>query len=231
MQQMRLRRRVKNVADGVVDAYADPNFVPDGFVRASHIIFLAADDAARKADALKARIEAGELSFEAAALQFSACPTRDLDGALGTFESLSRLRDGTLRGVDSLPYDGKDTSEFDALVQSCALGAVHRCASQWGEHLVRVDARGSEACGAARRRRRRARERGFGGGAARRRGDSRSPNDARRALRSSAAVAGRRSREQRRPAIARASARRRRRARRGARRLASARQRALGPPR
>mgnify|MGYP003314512515 CR=1 FL=1 len=47
---------------------------------------------------LKARIEAGELSFEAAALQFSACPTRDLNGALGTFESLSRLRDGTLRG-------------------------------------------------------------------------------------------------------------------------------------
>ena len=155
---------VKNVADGVVDAYADPNFVPDGFVRASHIIFLAADDAARKADALKSRIEAGELSFEAAALQFSACPTRDLDGALGTFESLSRLRDGTLRG-DSLPYDGKDTSEFDALVQSCALGAVHRCASQWGEHLVRVEARGSEvaapAGGGA------APSKGFGGGAAR----------------------------------------------------------------
>ena len=155
---------VKNVADGVVDAYADPNFVPDGFVRASHIIFLAADDAARKADALKARIEEGELSFEAAALQFSACPTRDLDGALGTFESLSRLRDGTLRG-DSLPYDGKDTSEFDALVQSCALGAVHRCASQWGEHLVRVEARGSEvaapAGGGA------APSKGFGGGAAR----------------------------------------------------------------
>ena len=159
---------VKNVADGVVDAYADPNFVPDGFVRASHIIFLAADDAARKADALKARIEAGELSFEAAALQFSACPTRDLNGALGTFESLSRLRDGTLRGIDSLPYDGKDTSEFDALVQNCALGAVHRCASQWGEHLVRVEARGSEVAapaaaggGAA------APSKGFGGGAAR----------------------------------------------------------------
>ena len=159
---------VKNVADGVVDAYADPNFVPDGFVRASHIIFLAADDAARKADALKARIEEGELSFEAAALQFSACPTRDLDGALGTFESLSRLRDGTLRGIDSLPYDGKDTSEFDALVKSCALGAVHRCASQWGEHLVRVEARGSElAAPAAAGGGAAAPSKGFGGGAAR----------------------------------------------------------------
>ena len=158
------------MADGVVDAYADPNFVPDGFVRASHIIFLAADDAARKADALKSRIEAGELGFEAAALRFSRRARRatlDLE-RLGTHESLSRLRDGTLRGIDSLPYDGKDTSEFDALVQSCALGAVHRCASQWGEHLVRVEARGSEVAppaaaggGAA------APSKGFGGGAAR----------------------------------------------------------------
>ena len=65
-----------------------------------------------------------------------------------------------------MPYDGKDTSEFDALVKSCAFGAVHRCASQWGEHLVRVEARGSEVAtpaggGAA------APSKGFGGGAAR----------------------------------------------------------------
>ena len=117
---------VKNVADGVVKSAADLNFVPDDKEAREPIIFLAADDAARKADALKARIEAGEHSFEAAALQFSACPTRDLNGALGTFESLSRLRDGTLRGIDSLPYDGKDTSEFDALVQSCARVAAAR---------------------------------------------------------------------------------------------------------
>ena len=46
---------VKNVADGVVDAYADPNFVPDGFVRASHIIFLAADDAGAYTAAFSSR--------------------------------------------------------------------------------------------------------------------------------------------------------------------------------
>ena len=78
-----------------------------------------------------------------------------------------QVRDGTLRGIDSLPYYGKDTSEFDALVQSCALGAVHRCASQWGEHLVRVEARGSELAAPAAVGGGAAPSKGFGGGAAR----------------------------------------------------------------
>ena len=86
-----------------------------------HIIFLAADDAARKADALKARIELA--SPARPRRRSSACPTGDLS-ALGTFESLSRLRDGTLRGIDSLPYDGKDTSEFDARPELRALAST-----------------------------------------------------------------------------------------------------------
>ena len=136
---------VKQVVDGVKEQYDDDEYCPEGFVRASHILFLAADgDAQKKAAALKARIDAGEFSFGDAARAFSYCPTRDLNGQLGIFQSLSKLTEGTLRG-DSMPYDGKDTATFDALLFSAELNVVHAVDTQWGTHLVLIEERGSEA--------------------------------------------------------------------------------------
>ena len=135
---------VKSTIDGITKDYRDDEYVPDGYAKAAHILFLAEaeNEAERKAKALRRRIEAGELSFGDAALLFSACPTRDLNGSLGIFPSLSRLRDGTLRG-DALPYDGKDTASFDEAVFSlAALNVIHQVNSQWGTHLVLVTARG-----------------------------------------------------------------------------------------
>lgn len=134
---------VKSTIDGVQAAYEDDTFVPVGFARVRHILFLAGDDAQAKADALAGRITAGEISFANAALRFSACPTRDLNGSLGTFASLSRLAEGTLRG-DSTPYDGQDTATFDEMVFSpeTPVGRVRTVVTQWGVHLVLVEARG-----------------------------------------------------------------------------------------
>eukprot|EP00966_Prymnesium_polylepis_P317891 7343348-Prymnesium_polylepis.1 len=139
---------IANTVEGVQAAYEDDNYVPEGYVRAQHILFLRDGDGedARKAAALKEQIEAGGVSFDEAALRYSACPTRDLNGQLGIFRSLSRLGEGTLQG-DSMPYDGQDTASFDALVQapSTRLNVVHTVGSQWGTHLVLVSARGAEA--------------------------------------------------------------------------------------
>ena len=141
---------VQAAVEGVKSAYEDEDYVPEEFAKAKHILFLAedaADVAEKKAAVLKGRIESGEFTFGEAALAFSCCPTRDLNGALGTFQSLSRLCEGTLEGTDSMPYDGKDTSPFDELVFSpeTALNTVHMVNTQWGTHLVMVEERGGPA--------------------------------------------------------------------------------------
>ena len=59
---------------------------PAGSVQARHILFLAEPSADKKADQLIARITAGEISFSEAARAFSCCPSRDLNGDLGTFQ-------------------------------------------------------------------------------------------------------------------------------------------------
>ena len=124
---------VRSVSTAITEVIEDEDLVPDGFVRARHILFLEDAEADGKAAALKARIEAGEISFDEAALRFSSCPTRDLRGDLGTFASLGRLAEGTLRG-GSLPYDGQDVAPFDALLHAPAteLNAVHTVRTQWG---------------------------------------------------------------------------------------------------
>jgi len=143
--QLNVFDNVKQVVDGVTEAFADDEYCPEGFVRASHILFLEADgDATAKASALKARIVSGEFSFGEAATAFSSCPTRDLQGKLGVFQSLSRLTEGTLRG-DSMPYDGQNTSSFDAVLFSEALGVIHLVSTQWGTHLLLIDERGAGA--------------------------------------------------------------------------------------
>ena len=139
---MGLFEDIQSTVNGVKAAYEDESLVPEGFVRAHHILFLG-EDAGAKADTVKKRIVRGDFTFFQAATSFSACPTRDLEGNLGTFTSLSRLTEGTLRG-DSLPYDGKDTAAFDELVLSpeTALNVIHKVPSQWGMHLVLITARG-----------------------------------------------------------------------------------------
>ena len=58
--------------------------VPPGYVQARHILFLAEPTAEKKASQLQSRILAGEISFSEAARAFSCCPSRDLNGDLGT---------------------------------------------------------------------------------------------------------------------------------------------------
>ena len=142
--QLNVFDNLKQVVDGVKGAYDDEEYCPEGFVRASHILFLDSDGRAReKAGALKARIDNGDFSFGDAALEFSSCPTRDLNGKLGVFQSLSRLAQGTLRG-GPMPYDDQDTAAFDALLFSEALGVVHQVDTQWGTHLLLIEERGAD---------------------------------------------------------------------------------------
>lgn len=142
-----VQRAVDGVAEtaaGIKEAYQDETFVPEGFVRASHILLHAAEgQSQQKAAALLKRIEEQEVTFADAALAFSSCPTRDLNGQLGIFQSLSRLTEGTLR-ADSMPYDGADTSDFDAVLFSALLGAVTVVDTVWGTHLILVEERGGE---------------------------------------------------------------------------------------
>ena len=67
---------VQQTVEGVKAAYEDDNYVPEGFARASHILFLADEPemaaAEEKAVALKARIEDGDISFGEAAFSFSS---------------------------------------------------------------------------------------------------------------------------------------------------------------
>ena len=75
--------------------------LPGGYAEASHILIRSADEEQddQDAQALKERIERGELSFGEAATKFSSCPSRGKLGDLGTFNSLSRIL--------FLPYEGQ----------------------------------------------------------------------------------------------------------------------------
>ena len=120
---------------------------PAGSVRAAHILFLAEEYADAKAEALLKRLQAGEIQFGDAARSFSCCPSRDLNGDLGTFSSLGRV--GELPTVGELPYEGKDTAEFDQVVlsPSTPLNVPLKLDSAWGVHLVLVEARGAPVSG------------------------------------------------------------------------------------
>tara|TARA_B110001452_G_scaffold262826_1_gene263366 strand:- start:374 stop:919 length:546 start_codon:yes stop_codon:yes gene_type:complete len=124
------------------DIITNPGAVPPGHATVSHIIFLTADDAEAKATALRDRIDAGEVSFGEAALRFSACPTRDLKGYIGTFTSLSAV--GSIALMGTLPYEGQDCTSFDELVfdESTPLNVPQIVQTQWGTHIVLVEARG-----------------------------------------------------------------------------------------
>ena len=85
--------------------------VPPGFAAARHILLDGAVAGGPEiADALKARLDAGELTFEAAAEQYSVCPSKGKGGDLGVFSSL--------HSVSFLPYEKgapADVAAFDAV--------------------------------------------------------------------------------------------------------------------
>ena len=123
--------------------------VPDGYARASHILFLGTDaQNEARADAVLERLQAGALSFAQAARQYSSCPTRDQEpaGDLGTFATLSAMSKvdemRSFDGVMELPYEGQNTRAFDDAVFSAPLGQPTKVATQWGYHVVLVTERG-----------------------------------------------------------------------------------------
>ena len=123
--------------------------VPDGYARASHILFLGTDEATEaRADSALEGIRNGRYTFTQAARQFSSCPTRDQEpaGDLGTFASLSAMAKvdemRSFDGVMELPYEGQNTRSFDDAVFSAPLGEPVKVRSQWGYHLVLVSERG-----------------------------------------------------------------------------------------
>ena len=103
------------------------------YVSASHILVATLEEASE----LKARLDAGEVSFEQAARQLSLCKSKANGGALGVFKSLARIL--------FLPYESKWTAvqAFDAYVFSpdSPLGEVSIVQTDFGTHLVRLDAR------------------------------------------------------------------------------------------
>ena len=116
--------------------FSDPGAstdVPGGYASASHIL-LTGPEASEQANELKARISAGEISFSSAAAEFSACPSKGKGGSLGIFSSLGL--------VAFLPYQGKETGDFDAAVFSAPLNEIQTVQTSFGTHLLRVEGRG-----------------------------------------------------------------------------------------
>lgn len=124
--------------------------IPDGYARASHILFLGADEATeKKADFVLDRIRSGMTTFPKAAREYSSCPTRDQEpaGDLGTFASLSAMSNvdemRTFEGRMELPYEGQNTRAFDDAIFAAPIGEVQKVTSFWGVHLILVTERGA----------------------------------------------------------------------------------------
>jgi len=103
------------------------------YVSASHILL----PTVNAAEELKERIEAGDMSFEEAASQYSACRTKSKGGSLGSFKSLARIL--------FLPYESQFSAvePFDEIVfdRSVAVGTISLVGTPFGTHLVKVTER------------------------------------------------------------------------------------------
>lgn len=87
-------------------------------VHAKHILV----DSPEKAQEIRSRILAGEISFEDAAKENSSCPSKEDGGDLGYFEH------------------GQMVKEFDEAAFAAAIGEVTEpVKTQFGFHLIRVD--------------------------------------------------------------------------------------------
>jgi len=112
-----------DVKDEELKEYYDANkaqFVKGESVAASHILV----DSEEKAEELKAKIEAGEVSFEDAARENSTCPSGQNGGALGEFTK------------------GQMVPEFDEAVFSMEIGEVRGpVKTQFGYHVIKLTAK------------------------------------------------------------------------------------------
>ncbi len=100
-------------------------FVSDESVNASHILV----DSEELACELIAKINAGEISFEDAALKHSSCPSKANGGNLGDFGR------------------GQMVPEFDSAVFAMEVGAVSSSPvkTQFGYHLIKLNAKNAPA--------------------------------------------------------------------------------------
>lgn len=114
--------------DAFAAAFSNQEF-DDRNAKAQHILLKGGDADSRSAaaDTIKAQIEAGELSFEKAAKQFSECPSRAENpaGSLGQFSP------------------GKMVAEFDEYIfnPKSAIGEIGIVETQFGTHLVKINER------------------------------------------------------------------------------------------
>ncbi len=112
------------VSDKDAENYYNENkerFVTEATVNASHIL-VEGEETARE---LLARINAGELSFEEAAEQYSSCPSKANGGNLGDFGQ------------------GQMVPEFDRAVFAMEVGQISESPvqTQFGYHLIKLNSK------------------------------------------------------------------------------------------
>lgn len=121
--QYAMNKAVENVkvTDADVKAYFEENpeqFSGQPMVSASHILV----DSEEKAREILGRIQAGEVSFEDAAREYSSCPSAQQGGSLGEFGR------------------GQMVPEFDQACFDMTVGEVRGpVKTQFGFHLIRLD--------------------------------------------------------------------------------------------
>ena len=113
-----------SVSDADAKKYYDENsdkFTSEEAVNASHILV----ESEELANALLAKIKAGEISFEDAARENSTCPSGKSGGSLGEFGR------------------GQMVAEFDAAVFAMAEGEISSSPvkTQFGYHLIKLNAK------------------------------------------------------------------------------------------
>lgn len=100
-----VRPRAHATQMGLFDFFAsEPEQVSlqKGFAAVSHILLCGAE-AGEQAEALKARIDSGDISFEDAAVQFSQCRSKGKLGNLGACKSAKRFNPCCLSLYDHRP--------------------------------------------------------------------------------------------------------------------------------
>ena len=112
------------VSDKEIEEYYNENsaqFVSDETVNASHIL-VESEELARE---IGAKIASGEMTFEAAAAEYSTCPSKANGGSLGDFGR------------------GQMVPEFDKAVFEMAVGEVtaEPVKTQFGYHLIRLNSK------------------------------------------------------------------------------------------
>ena len=116
------------VSDSEVEEYYNANkqrFVGENTVNASHILVKTEEEALE----LLAKINAGEITFEAAAAAYSSCPSGQNGGNLGDFGQ------------------GQMVPEFDAAVFAMEVGEISSAPvkTQFGYHLIKLIAKNDAA--------------------------------------------------------------------------------------